>query len=67
MSDCKDPRTNCTGDVETCRNHHGECMECGERDCPYKEPLHYHHDGCPACAYYGIDEEQPIIHRKDDQ
>ena len=18
-------------------------------DCPYDEPLHYHHDGCPAC------------------
>ena len=18
-------------------------------DCPYGEPLHYHHDGCPAC------------------
>ena len=19
------------------------------KDCPYDEPLHYHHDGCPAC------------------
>lgn len=18
-------------------------------DCPHNEPLHYHHDGCPAC------------------
>lgn len=27
-----------------------ECMDCGYRDCPYAEPLHYHHDGCPACA-----------------
>ena len=27
-----------------------ECMQCGARDCPYGEPLHYHHDGCPACA-----------------
>jgi hypothetical protein len=26
-----------------------ECINCGERDCPHKEPLHYHHDGCPAC------------------
>jgi hypothetical protein len=26
-----------------------ECMVCGIRDCPHGEPLHYHHDGCPAC------------------
>lgn len=26
-----------------------ECLACGERDCPHAEPLHYHHDGCPAC------------------
>ena len=26
-----------------------ECLACGERDCPFKEPLHYHHDGCPQC------------------
>ena len=26
-----------------------ECFICGIRDCPSNEPLHYHHDGCPAC------------------
>ncbi|MCK9371159.1 hypothetical protein M0R04_14705 [Candidatus Dojkabacteria bacterium] len=26
-----------------------ECIYCGYRDCPHHEPLHYHHDGCPAC------------------
>ena len=26
-----------------------ECIECGRRDCPFQEPLHYHHDGCPCC------------------
>lgn len=26
-----------------------ECLACGERDCPLDEPMHYHHDGCPAC------------------
>lgn len=26
-----------------------ECYICGWRDCPHHEPLHYHHDGCPAC------------------
>lgn len=30
-----------------------ECWICAIRDCPYHEPLHYHHDGCPAC--YGDD------------
>jgi hypothetical protein len=27
----------------------GECMECSVVVCPHKEPLHFHHDGCPAC------------------
>ncbi len=27
----------------------GECMACGQIDCPDSEPLHYHHDGCPCC------------------
>lgn len=26
-----------------------ECLACGQKDCPHGEPLHYHHDGCPAC------------------
>ena len=26
-----------------------ECTYCGFNDCPHDEPLHYHHDGCPAC------------------
>ena len=26
-----------------------ECIVCGEIVCPYMEPLHFHHDGCPAC------------------
>jgi hypothetical protein len=29
----------------------GECCACGARDCPHGEPLHYHHDGCPACYF----------------
>lgn len=39
----------CTGDASTCPVE--ECMACGLRDCPHREPLHYHHDGCPACAF----------------
>lgn len=26
-----------------------ECSVCAVRDCPWHEPLHYHHDGCPSC------------------
>jgi len=26
-----------------------ECIVCGAIVCPHKEPLHFHHDGCPAC------------------
>jgi hypothetical protein len=37
----------CTGDATTCPIV--ECDLCGVRDCPHDEPLHYHHDGCPAC------------------
>jgi hypothetical protein len=40
-----------------CGGADSECMACGVRDCPYSEPLHYHHDGCPACT---ISEEKQI-------
>jgi hypothetical protein len=26
-----------------------ECSVCAERDCPNRDSLHYHHDGCPSC------------------
>lgn len=27
-----------------------ECGECAKIMCPHGEILHFHHDGCPACA-----------------
>lgn len=27
-----------------------ECGECSKIVCPHGEPLHFHHDGCPACS-----------------
>ncbi len=39
----------CPGHTAACVNL--ECLACGERDCPHGEPLHYHHDGCPACVF----------------
>lgn len=41
-------KKNCSGNYKTCKNF--ECVICGERDCPFGEPLHYHHDGCPVCS-----------------
>ena len=29
----------------------GECCDqCAQIFCPYGEPLHFHHDGCPCCS-----------------
>jgi hypothetical protein len=27
-----------------------ECPECGRVICPLGDPMHFHHDGCPAEA-----------------
>ncbi len=41
----------CLGNIEACsKAGNDECTVCGARDCPRSEPLHYHHDGCPACC-----------------
>lgn len=29
-----------------------ECAECGVIMCPHKDPMHFHHDGCPSCAIH---------------
>ena len=34
-----------------------ECEACAERDCPHGEPMHHHHDGCPACTEETADAE----------
>ncbi|MDE2100886.1 MAG: hypothetical protein KGL39_26805 [Patescibacteria group bacterium] len=33
-----------------------ECLICSMRDCPNREPLHYHHDGCPSRCH---EEKKP--------
>lgn len=43
----------CTGVTDTCPDM--ECSSCAIRECPHGEPLHFHHDGCPAC-YLDQDE-----------
>jgi hypothetical protein len=30
----------------------GECPTCATIVCPHKCDMHFHHDGCPACAEY---------------
>lgn len=36
----------------------GESAILGILDCPHHEPLHYHHDGCPACETRGASERE---------
>lgn len=33
-----------------CPKNDAECSTCGTIHCPEGDSLHYHHDGCPACA-----------------
>jgi hypothetical protein len=36
-----------------------ECSLCAIVACPHREPLHFHHDGCPACYLAGEPEPNP--------
>ena len=47
---CFCERDHVDGPPETCPA--SECMTCAMRFCPFLEPLHFHHDGCPACYFY---------------
>lgn len=38
----------------------GGCHTCGEIICPYSEPLHFHHDGCPACSWAEDATQEPV-------
>lgn len=40
-------------DAALARCPDAECRKCSILACPYGEPLHFHHDGCPACAEHG--------------
>lgn len=42
------------GTIDKLLNHcpECECSKCAEIVCPFGEPLHLHHDGCPACVIY---------------
>jgi hypothetical protein len=40
--------TTTTDEHGECNAEGGECSLCGILDCPYDDPLHYHHDACPS-------------------
>lgn len=40
-------KKDCTGVAESCPVD--ECTACSVRECPHRDPLHFHHDGCPSC------------------
>lgn len=55
----------------TCSCRTEDCIPCAVRDCPHLDPLHYHHDGCPACGlalyqetYESDDETRDETHRE---
>lgn len=35
--------------INHCDKDQGECMQCSVVHCPFSDPLHFHHDGCPSC------------------
>lgn len=37
----------------------GECEVCGTIICKYKDPMHFHHDGCPSCWQDETTPDQP--------
>jgi hypothetical protein len=41
-----------TKTIDALLNHcdDGECVTCGQIICPHGDGMHFHHDGCPACA-----------------
>ena len=45
------------GLVNHCDKDGGECRVCSEICCPLKDPLHFHHDGCPSCSQEPPDEQ----------
>ena len=38
------------GLLNHCDKEGGECRVCSVICCPLKDPLHFHHDGCPSCS-----------------
>lgn len=47
-----------------CDKDGGECYECSRIVCPHQCELHFHHDGCPACAMEDEREGQVIFTTK---
>jgi hypothetical protein len=41
--------------LDCCRDD--ECTICGILACPERDPLHFHHDGCPACSQQLLNSE----------
>ena len=45
--------------LKHCNKDGGECFICSTIICPFKDELHFHHDGCPSCD--NCPEEQRTI------
>jgi hypothetical protein len=38
--------------LNECTAEGGECSMCSRLCCPFSDPFHFHHDGCPSCSQY---------------
>jgi hypothetical protein len=43
-----------------CDKEGGECSYCSQLICPHKDPMHFHHDGCPSCSCDEMEENSKI-------
>lgn len=41
-----------------CDKEGGECCQCSTIVCPHKDPMHFHHDGCPSCSALQVASNQ---------
>ncbi|MCC6751977.1 MAG: hypothetical protein IT371_30270 [Deltaproteobacteria bacterium] len=42
-------------------NDSGGCPTCAAAACPYSDPLHDHHDGCPSCEWDQGNTRRPSL------
>lgn len=52
--------------LNECHEDSGECAKCGVICCPLKDPMHFHHDGCPSCTVTGDRDDNPDDRRRSD-
>ncbi len=65
----KDENEACAKKLDALLNHcpYPECNECAKIICPFGNSLHFHHDGCPACAEMAVEQKAAAIRARREQ